>query len=159
MRVVGIDPGTARIGYALIVTEGNTLRCEDMGTWELSALAPRARLTELESRLAAFLKGARADRIGVERLFFSSNRRTAMAVSEARGVILLVAQKSGVPLVELTPNEVKRAVTGDGTASKAAVAKMARWILRLKDTGELDDTMDALAVAVAAAGLLVKDRG
>ena len=152
MRIVGIDPGLARIGYALIVTEGNTLRCEHMGTWELSALLPRVRLTKLESLLTSFLKDVGADRIGVERLFFSSNQRTVMAVSEARGVILLVAQKSGVPLVELTPNEVKRAVTGDGAASKPAVAKMARWILHLKDEGGPDDTTDALAIAIAAAG-------
>lgn len=159
MRIVGIDPGIARIGYALVVTKGNVFHCEQMGTWELTALAPRERLIELESLLTKFLGSAAADRIGIERLFFSANRSTAMAVSEARGVILLVAEKSGVPLVELTPNEVKRAVTGNGAATKQAVAKMARWILRLEENGELDDATDALAIAIAAAGPLVKKEG
>ena len=151
MRVVGIDPGTARIGYALITTNGNLFHCEAMGTWEMPTAAPHKRLAKLESLLSLFLKGARADRIGIERLFFSTNKRTAMAVSEARGVILLAAGKMGVPLVELTPNEVKRAVTGDGTASKRAVAKMARWILRITDKDGFDDATDALAIAIAAA--------
>jgi crossover junction endodeoxyribonuclease RuvC len=156
MRIVGIDPGHARIGYALIETEGNSLRCERVGTWEIPTAAPQERLAHLESLLTSFLKGARADRIGIERLFFSTNKRTALAVSEARGVILLAAGKTGIPLVELTPNEVKRAVTGDGTASKPAVAKMVRWILHLTDRGELDDATDALAIAIAAAGPAVR---
>ncbi|MFH0806629.1 MAG: crossover junction endodeoxyribonuclease RuvC [Candidatus Brennerbacteria bacterium] len=151
MRIVGIDPGYARIGYALITANGNALRCETMGTWEIPPAASPKRLAELESALSAFLKDAHADRIGIERLFFSANKRTAMAVSEARGVILLAAGKMGVPIIELTPNEVKRAVTGDGTAPKPAVAKMARWILQLTDTKGLDDTTDALAIAIATA--------
>ncbi len=154
MRVVGIDPGRARIGYALLDVGGNSLRCEDMGTWELSALPQNDRLLALEKLLAAFFERAKPERIGIERLFFSANRSTAMAVSEARGVILLAAGKTGATLVELTPNQVKRAVTGDGNANKSAVAKMARWILRLEDHGGPDDTTDALAIAIAAAGPL-----
>ena len=152
MRIVGIDPGHSRIGYALITADGSSLRCEQMGTWGLSALPLRERLARLELLLAAFLEDAKADRVGIERLYFSSNRKTAMEVSEARGVILLVTRKSGVPIVELAPNEVKRAVTGDGGASKAAVAKMVRWILHLEDGREVDDTTDALAIAIAAVG-------
>lgn len=156
MRVVGIDPGISRIGYALIEVEGNSFRCEAKGTWEIPPSTSHERLAELERLLSSFLENARADRIGVERLFFSTNKRTAMAVSEARGVILLAAGKMGVPLVELTPNEVKRAVTGNGTASKPAVAKMTRWILHLEDEGGPDDTTDALAIAIAATQLITK---
>lgn len=156
MRVVGIDPGYARIGYALVNAKGSSLRCEAMGTWEISALPSHERLVKLESLLGSFLKEARPDRIGIERLFFSANRRTAMAVAEARGVILLASEKTGAALVELAPNEVKRIVTGDGAAPKTAVAKMVRWILGLSDTGKLDDTTDALAIAIAAAGPIPK---
>lgn len=151
MRIVGIDPGYARIGYALIASNGDFLHCEDMGTWEIPPSETGARLATLESMLASFLRKARPDRIGIEKLFFSANRRTAMAVAEARGVILLTAGKTGVPIVELTPNEVKRMITGDGASSKQAVAKMAQWILHLPDTKGLDDTTDALAIAIAAA--------
>ncbi|MDP3974935.1 MAG: crossover junction endodeoxyribonuclease RuvC [Candidatus Jorgensenbacteria bacterium] len=152
MRVVGIDPGHARIGYGVIEVLGGSFHFEEMGVWEITSHAPSTRLAELETRLTAFLRSARPDRIGIERLFFSTNKRTAMAVSEARGVILLAAGKTGIPLIELTPNEVKQAVTGDGSASKSAVAKMVRWILHLEDRGGLDDETDALAIAIAAAG-------
>lgn len=150
MRVVGIDPGHSRIGYAIVTVNGNVFRCEKMGTWEISLHASGKRLAKIESLLASFFKDARADRIGIERLFFSTNKRTAMGVAEARGVILLAAGKMGVPVVELTPNEVKRSVTGVGNASKHAVAKMVRWILHLEDQGGFDDATDALAIAIAA---------
>lgn len=149
-RIVGIDPGTARIGYAVVEVSGNTFRAGSMGTWEIPPLSLPVRLAKLEELLTKFLREACADQIGIERLFFTKNKRTAMAVAEARGVIVLTAGKTGVPLIELTPNEVKRAVTGSGTASKAAVAKMARWIAGLPDAKALDDATDALAIAIAA---------
>lgn len=153
MKIVGIDPGNARVGYGVITVRGNTLTCDALGVIEIPPQAAAARLAELETQLAHFLAETRPDRIGIERLFFAKNKRTGIAVAEARGVILLTAGKAGVPLIELSPGEVKRAVTGNGTASKQAVAKMVRWILGLTNKGAvLDDATDALAIAIAAAG-------
>lgn len=152
MRIVGIDPGHARIGYGAIETFGNTFRRKEMGVWEITSRASSTRLRELETLLTGFLRHADPDRIGIERLFFTRNKTSGIAVAEARGVILLTAGKENVPLVELSPSEVKRAVTGDGSASKRAVAKMVRWILHLEGRGGLDDATDALAIAIAAAG-------
>lgn len=155
MRVVGIDPGQTRIGYALLETHGSTFCGEIMGTWEIRAKEQAARLRELEKVLTRFLTQSHPDRIGVERLFFTTNRRTAMAVAEARGVIILTAGKFRIPIVELTPSAVKRAVTGDGTAPKSVVARMARRITGLPLKPSLDDATDALAIAIAASGRLL----
>lgn len=155
MRIAGIDPGYARIGYALVVAEGNAFRCEDAGTWEILAKTPAGRLAELERKASSFFAGTYPDRIGIERLFFSSNRATAMGVAEARGVILLTAIKTGATMVELAPNEVKRALTGNGNATKAAVAKMVRWILGTVRREKFDDASDAIAIAIAASRRIV----
>ncbi|MBI2278778.1 MAG: crossover junction endodeoxyribonuclease RuvC [Candidatus Brennerbacteria bacterium] len=150
MKIAGIDPGIARIGYAVVVAEGNSLRPETFGTWEIPSAKNTDRLVVLESLMVSFLKKFRPERVGIERLFFSTNQRTAMAVAEARGVILLATAKAGGSIIELTPNQVKQSVAGDGNASKRAVAKMSRWILHLPDASTLDDTTDAIAIAIAA---------
>ena len=148
--IVGIDPGYSRIGYAAVDVVGNEFHARIMGTWEIPRGSQSSRLEAIETLLSSFLDKVRPSQIGIEKLFFSKNTRTAMAVAEARGVIVLAAGRQGVPLIELTPNEVKRAVTGTGAASKASVARMARWIAKISDGKTLDDATDALAIAIAA---------
>jgi crossover junction endodeoxyribonuclease RuvC len=152
MRIIGIDPGYARVGYGLVEVSGNDYRCETRGVIEIAPRASPERLAELETKLTALFVNTHPDRIGIERLFFVRNKTSGIAVAEARGVILLTAGKVGIPIFELSPTMVKRAVTGNGTASKPAVAKMVRWVLHLEEVRELDDATDALAIAIAAAG-------
>lgn len=152
MKVLGIDPGSARMGYGVVRAEGSRMTYETMGVVEIPPQSAPRRLAVLARELDAIIAAAKPDRIGIERLFFTKNKTTGIAVAEARGVILVTAGGTGVPIVELSPNEIKRAVTGDGNASKTAVAKMVRWILGIKDgPAALDDATDALAIAIAAA--------
>jgi crossover junction endodeoxyribonuclease RuvC len=109
------------------------------------------RLRQLHTALQQLIAEHRPDRIGVERLFFQRNVQTAMAVGQARGVSLLAAAAAGVPIDEPTPNEVKQAICGNGTADKAQVAAMVERLLGVSLAGVPDDATDALAIAVGCA--------
>lgn len=151
MVTVGIDPGTTRIGYGVVVGSGGSLRCRGAGLLAVPAGASGAeKLAALGANLEKLLRAVRPDRIGVEKLFFTKNRKTALAVAEARGVILATSTRLGIPSIELTPREVKVAVTGNGNATKEAVAKMVHLILSLSPKRLPDDATDALAIAIGA---------
>jgi crossover junction endodeoxyribonuclease RuvC len=151
-RVLGIDPGTTRIGYGLIEKTGMTLQYIESGLLPVSPIGrdDAERLVDLQDRLARLIKRLRPDIIGVEKLFFTKNKKTAMRVSEARGVILKTAAESGAQIIEVSPAEAKIAVTGNGRAEKKAVAKMTDLILKIPPRKVVDDVTDALAIAVAA---------
>jgi crossover junction endodeoxyribonuclease RuvC len=151
-RVLGIDPGTTRIGYGLIEKTGMTLQHIESGLLPVSPIGrdDAERLMDLQDRLARLIKRLRPDIVGVEKLFFTKNKKTAMRVSEARGVILKTAAESGAQIIEISPAEAKIAVTGNGRAEKAAVAKMINFILKIPPRKVVDDVTDALAIAVAA---------
>jgi crossover junction endodeoxyribonuclease RuvC len=146
--VLGIDPGTAALGYGVISRNGG-LRAVDYGVLttgpELSLperlLAVHTLITDLIALHAPAL-------IGVERLFFSRNAQTAFAVGQARGVVLLAAAQLGVPVREATPNEVKNAIAGYGSADKEQVQRMLQVLLGLEAPPTPDDAADALAMAV-----------
>ena len=152
MIVLGIDPGTAALGWGLVDRTGGTLGLVDVGCHETSPDLP------LPDRLLAihrFLEGLIArhdpDLVAVERLFFSRNAQTAFGVGQARGVVLLAAAAAGKVVREATPSEVKLAVTGSGTADKEQVGRMVAVCLGLRDVPRPDDAADALAIAIWAA--------
>jgi crossover junction endodeoxyribonuclease RuvC len=146
---IGIDPGTATLGFGVVALEANRLRLVDAGVVRTSATETDAhRLAELESALRSLVAEHRPDRMAVERLFFQRNVQTAMAVGQARGVALLVAAHHELPVDEPTPNEVKQAVCGNGAADKGQVAVMVQRLLNVTLPGAADDATDALAAAI-----------
>ncbi len=150
MIILGIDPGTTRIGYGLIDKKGGKIVFKDAGIIETQSPDPGKRLVEIKERLSDIIEHANPDKVGVEKLFFSKNKKTALRVSEARGVILALLTEKSVPYVEILPTEVKISVTGTGNASKKGVAKMVGYILNIPTEKYIDDTTDALAIAIAA---------
>lgn len=150
MIILGIDPGTVRVGFGVVASEKGVLSCVARGILPLPSVEGSARLGGIERELELLLSHHRPDRVGIERLFFAKNKKTALAVAEARGVLVNTVVKRGIPLIELTPNEVKVAVTGSGTASKQGVAKMVSLLLRVPVSSLLDDATDALAIAIGA---------
>jgi crossover junction endodeoxyribonuclease RuvC len=146
---IGIDPGTATLGFGVVALEANTLRLLDAGVVRTASLQTDAeRLSALESALRSLVSEHRPDRMAVERLFFQRNVQTAMAVGQARGVALLVAAHHALPVDEPTPNEVKQAVCGNGAADKRQVANMVARLLNVSLDGAADDATDALAAAI-----------
>jgi crossover junction endodeoxyribonuclease RuvC len=151
MIVLGIDPGTALLGFGVVET-GDDPRMVDYGavsTHPDSAMPDR--LNELFERVTALLVDYRPDVLAVEQLFFARNVTTAIAVGQARGVVLLAAARATVPVVEYSPSEVKHAVVGYGKADKMQMQEMVRIILGLDHVPHPDDAADALAVALCHA--------
>lgn len=150
--VLGIDPGTAATGFGVVERNGSSLRALAYGTLETAPQAAQGeRLVEIHAGVAALIERHRPGLVAVERIFFSRNVQTAFAVGQARGVVLLAAAQSGLPIFEYTPNEVKIAVTGYGRASKEQVQRMVQTVLGLALLPTPDDAADALAVAICLA--------
>jgi crossover junction endodeoxyribonuclease RuvC len=150
--VLGIDPGTAALGYGILERRGGRLRSVDYGVVVTSAnWSLPDRLNAVHTAVSDLIELHRPTIIGVERLFFSRNAQTAFAVGQARGVVLLAAAQHGVTVCEATPNEVKSAVAGYGAADKEQVARMVAVVLGMTDPPTPDDAADALAVAIWAA--------
>jgi crossover junction endodeoxyribonuclease RuvC len=150
--VLGIDPGTASLGYGIVERRGPRLRMVDAGCLETPASAALPdRLLTIHRFLVDLIELHQPDLLAVERLFFSKNAQTAFAVGQARGVVLLAAAQAEVPVREATPNEVKVAVTGYGAADKEQVGRMVAVCLGLGEPPHADDTADALAIAIWAA--------
>jgi crossover junction endodeoxyribonuclease RuvC len=153
--VLGIDPGTARLGYGVVERQGSILTMRDYGCLETVNDRPlEQRLLLIHEGLTELIESHRPAAVGVERLFFNKNTRTAMAVGQARGVVLLTAAEHGVPVVEYGPHEVKVAVTGYGRAPKDQVQRMVQLVLSMTELPRPDDAADALAVAVCTAHAL-----
>ena len=157
MKVLGIDPGTAALGYGIVERTGGRLREVDHGCLVTSPdLSLPERLLAIHTLVDELLALHEPDFIGVERLFFSRNVQTALGVGQARGVVLLAAAQHGTPVREATPNEVKSAVTGYGAADKEQVGRMVQLVLGMRDAPRPDDAADALAIAIWVANT---DRG
>jgi crossover junction endodeoxyribonuclease RuvC len=158
--VLGIDPGTASLGYGIVERKGSVLRMVDGGTFHTK---PDQSLPQRLLLIHAFLDELVAlhqpDVMAVERLYFSGNAQTAFAVGQARGVVLLAAAQAEVPVREATPSEVKMAVTGHGRADKEQVGRMVAVCLSLPSAPHPDDTADALAIAIWAANSERDGRG
>ena len=148
--VLGIDPGTATTGFGLVrdLNDGS-LEMVEYGTIQTPAGEPaHQRLATLYHRLNEILLLHRPDSVAVEKLFFQRNISTAIAVGQARGVILLAIAEAGLDVFEYTPNEVKQAVAGYGSAQKRQVQEMVRTLLVLSALPKPDDAADALAIAI-----------
>jgi crossover junction endodeoxyribonuclease RuvC len=150
MLAIGIDPGTAITGYGLVrENEVGELLIVDFGAILTSADMPMPeRLLELHQRLQQLLLLHRPQSGAVEKLFFQKNVRTALAVGQARGVVLLALAEKNIPVSEYTPLEVKQAVAGYGGADKNQVQQMVRALLGMSDIPRPDDAADALAIAI-----------
>lgn len=152
MRILGIDPGVAIVGFGLIESDRGTLRMLQYGAITTPAGLPlAARLAQINRDMEELIDTFRPDEISVEELFFSKNITTGIAVAHARGVILCAAEKKKIPIYEYTPMQVKQAVAGYGLADKKQVMDMTRRLLKLKAVPRPDDAADALAIALCHA--------
>jgi crossover junction endodeoxyribonuclease RuvC len=149
MIVLGIDPGTASTGYGVVASQGSRLRALEEGVIGTAAGVPlERRLAEIHGRVAELLDRFAPDALAIEELYFGANVRTAFAVGQARGVVLLAAGQRGVPSRAYTPQQVKGAVCGHGRADKAQVGNMVARLLGLASVPTPDHAADALAVAI-----------
>src|ERR1700729_2457725 len=149
MIVVGIDPGTASTGYGVVASSGSTLSMLAAGVIETpSAARLERRLAEIHGHVVELLEGYRPDAVAIEELYFGANVRTAFAVGQARGVVLLAAGQRGVPSRSYTPQQVKSAVCGHGRAEKEQVGRMVVRLLGLDEVLSPNHAADVLAVAV-----------
>jgi crossover junction endodeoxyribonuclease RuvC len=152
MVVLGIDPGTANTGYGVVARDGARLVALDGGVIQTAAgLDPGARLAQIHARVGALLDDHRPDALALEDLYFGTNARSAFAVGQARGVVMLAAGQRGLPCCSYTPQQVKGAVCGSGRAGKAQVQRMVQSLLALTDVPRPDHAADALAVAICHA--------
>jgi crossover junction endodeoxyribonuclease RuvC len=149
MLVLGIDPGTASTGYGLVRSQGSRLAALEQGVISTRSGVPlERRLADIYARVGELLDGYRPDAMAIEELYFGANVRTAFAVGQARGVVLLAAGQRGIPSRAYTPQQVKAAVCGHGRADKDQVARMAARLLGLPAAPTPDHAADALAVAI-----------
>lgn len=154
MTILGIDPGTATTGYGIIesTTKKGEYRLVDFGVITTKkTLKDAERLKILADDLKSIIKKYKPAVIGVEKLFFTTNQKTVMAVSQARGVALLTAQQSGMPILEFTPLQVKNFICGYGKADKKQVQYIVQKTFKLKFVPKPDDAADALAIALCTA--------
>lgn len=152
MRILGLDPGTATTGYGIVDVVDGDVRAVDYGVIETSPDdPPEQRLRTIFQQLNALIAEHRPERAAVEQLFFGRNITTAIAVGQARGVLLLALADAGIPISEYSPPKVKEAVTGYGKAEKRQMQLMVRHLLDLAETPQPDDAADALAVAITHA--------
>jgi len=152
MRILGIDPGVAIVGFGVIEADRGRQRMIQYGAVNTEAGLPLAtRLLQIGHDLEELIALYEPDEIAVEELFFSKNITTGIAVAHARGVILYTAEKMQIPIYEYTPMQVKQAVVGYGLAEKAQVMDMVRRLLKLKAVPRPDDAADALAIAICHA--------
>ncbi len=152
MRILGIDPGIAIVGFGVIDCQGSRLQMVQYGAVNTAAGLPLAtRLVQIERDIEELIDLFEPDEIAVEELFFTKNITTGIAVAHGRGVILCAAEKKGIPIYEYTPMQVKQAVVGYGLAEKRQVMDMVRRLLKLKAVPRPDDAADALAIALCHA--------
>src|SRR5829696_997782 len=150
--VLGIDPGTAHTGYGVVLSQRGIMGALDGGVIGTGSGEPlERRLVRIHARMSDLISEHRPDAVAIEELYFGQNARSAFAVGQARGVVLLGAGMAGIPCFSYTPQAVKSAVCGSGAADKAQVQRMVGTLLSLPDPPEPDHAADALAVAVCHA--------
>jgi len=149
VTIIGIDPGTAITGYGVIRADEHNCKAVAFGAIKTSKdLSRGQRLHAIHQQLAGLLDEHQPDMLAVEQLFFTKNVQSAMAVGEARGVVLLAAAQKGIPYHEYTPTAVKQSLSGSGRADKAEVGQMVAWALDMEQAPRPDDVADALAIAL-----------
>lgn len=149
MKILGIDPGMAIVGYGMIETEGENVSLITSGSIQTDkTLCDSKRLLEIYNDLSTIIKTYQPDCASVEELFFFKNQKTIIPVAEARGVILTVLEQFNIPAYCYTPMEVKQVLTGYGRATKKEVEQMVKLALNTDNIPKLDDTVDAVAIAI-----------
>lgn len=152
MLILGIDPGYAIVGFGLVESSGGKQRLVACGAINTPAgLRLPARLRQIADDLEELIAKFRPDTLAIEELYFNNNVTTGIGVAQARGVILMTAEKMGLPICEYNPSQVKQAVVGYGKAEKRQVMDMTRRILNLSAVPKPDDAADAVAVALCHA--------
>lgn len=152
MIILGIDPGIGRTGWGIIHSQSGTVSAHHYGCIEThKTMIGEKRLQELYEQINAIIQLEQPDVVAIEELFFNTNVSTALIVGQARGVILLAAAQHNIPVAVYTPSQVKIAVTGYGKADKKQVGQMIKTLLKLTSIPKLDDTADALAIALTHA--------
>ncbi len=156
MRILGIDPGIARVGWAVIETAKPRHKTISFGCFETKKEEkPEVRLSQIHKEMARLCKTYAPDVMSVEQLFFATNAKTAIGVGQSRGVILLAAAQSKIPVASYSPLQVKRVIAGDGKADKKKMQQTVVRLLRLKQMPKLDDTADAMAIAMMHASVII----
>jgi len=150
MIILGIDPGSRRIGYGVIDKRRSDLILLKAGLLKISSQNDAGALLEIKNQINDIINEFNPGIMAVEKVYFSKNKKTALSVAQARGVIILVGSDRGLKIKELSPNEVKLGVTGYGRSDKIAVSKMVKIILKEPGLRVIDDVSDALAIAITA---------
>ncbi len=154
MMILGIDPGTATTGFGIVKKNDENYEFVDAGIIATKAhLKIEERLVQIANDLEDLIHQHKPSLVGIEEVFFTSNAKTAISVAQARGVCLYLLQKNNIPIVHLTPTQLKTAITGYGKADKHQVQTMTKIILNLFALPKPDDAADALAIAIAASGI------
>ena len=152
MRILGIDPGTARVGWAVVNDQTGKPLPDAYGLITTDALElPELRLLKIHRELTDLIEKYKPEVVGVEEIFFSNNAKTVIPVAQARGVVLLTAAEQNLPVVSYSPLVVKRTICGDGRADKIQIQKMIARILHLAAAPKPDDVADAVAIALTHA--------
>lgn len=154
MLILGIDPGSTRTGYGLIKKSGGDLILVKAGLLKIFSKDKNERLVDLEKSFSLILNKYKADLAVLEKLYFVKNLKTGLEVAQSRGVLTLLIMKHKIPILEVTPLEIKKTVTGYGMSDKKAVAKIVSQILKIKNLGKIDDVTDALGAAIYGANYL-----
>lgn len=150
MIILGIDPGSTRIGFGIISGNKN-LELIDYGVIEVKRKETALLLEEIAKKISALIKKYKPALAGIEKIYFAKNVKTGIEVAQARGAIILEISKYQIPIKEFSPSEVKISVTNYGLADKKAVSKMVSKILNIKKLKGFDDASDALAIAITTA--------
>ena len=152
--ILGIDPGFGRMGFGCIRVQKGQCQAMDFGVVTTKAGEEFGyRLKQIAEDLRSLIRASKPSLVAMEKLFFTSNAQTAMRVAEARGVAYLIAAEEGIPVIEFTPSQMKKALTGDGRADKKAMERMVALLLGLPRSPKPDDAADALAAAITAASV------
>lgn len=151
MIILGIDPGFGRMGFGIVTVQKGRCVPKDFGAITTpTGLEHGERLLAIAEDLETLFDEYKPTLLALEKLFFGKSSTTAMRVAEARGVVLMMAAKKGVEVIEYAPSQIKKALTGDGKADKGAMQRMVKELLNLPRTPKPDDAADALAVAMCA---------
>ena len=149
MRILGIDPGMAIVGYSLIDYDGENTKLLTSGSIQTQkGDRESSRLLEIFNDMNSLVEKLQPDEASIEKLFFFKNQTTVMPVAHARGVIMTVLEKYNIPIYEYTPMEVKQVLTGYGRADKKEVEQMVKIALNTETLPKLDDTVDSIAIAI-----------
>lgn len=152
MNILGIDPGTARVGWGFVKEEKGTIAAGDYGCIETNPREnPAIRLKKIYDAVTKLIQEKKPDALALEDIYFTNNAKTVISVAQGRGIVLLAAAQTGTPVISYTPLVVKQTITGNGRADKTQVEFMITKLLHLSSHPLLDDTSDALAIALTHA--------